>query len=148
MERFRELIFGRGVVSFVGSVIALIAALVAGIVYAVSGGNEFNPDISILVVVLYSLSAAVSLLSLFIRLRELKAIAFFLALAGLLFYVGTQANYLANIFTAIDGSSASASLIIVMVCSVLALIAGIVGFAAYREKKSASAVVAVSERND
>ena len=147
MPKLSDLIFDQRLAGVIASVLTAVLGIVASIVYATTAANEFNPDISPAVIVLFLIVAAVELVSIFLSYKELRAVGICLALAGLVVYAGTQGNYLANILTAIDGSSASPSLIGMFVLSGLILIGSIASFVLLRERDS-FAHVTIQERND
>ena len=117
--------------------IAILVGIVATIVYPLTAANEFNPNISSHLIVMLIVAIVVELASIFIRLKEIKIVAFCLFLYDLIIYGGTQGNYLANLLVSIDGSTPSASLIGMIICLALTLVASLLSFILLREKKKA-----------
>ena len=115
---------------------AIILFIASAIVYPLTGVNEFNPTISTQVVVMLYVVALVELISLFLPIKEVRAIAFFLALYDLILYAGTQGNYLANLIVAIDNHAPSASLVSMLIMLVAAVLCTLVSFIVLREKKA------------
>ncbi len=115
---------------------AILLFIASAIVYPLTGVNEFNPTISTQVVVMLYVAALAELISLFLPIKEVRAIAFFLALYDLILYAGTQGNYLANLIVAIDNHAPSASLVSMLIMLVAAALCTLVSFIALREKKA------------
>ena len=115
-------------------IVAIVIGIALTILYPLAVQNdtaaiEFNPNLEVKLVVMLILATVVEFISLFLDLKEIKAIAFFLFLYDFITYAGTQGNYLANIFTAIDGSTFSSYLIahfvlfgVVLLTSLLSMI--------------------------
>ena len=145
MAKLHDFIFDQGIVGVIGCVLAGLSGIIGGILYATTAANVFNPDISGALVALFVISGVVSFGNLFLRLKEGRAVSIILAILCLIYYGGTQANYLANLFVAIDPTPVTASLVFMFIFSILALLASIVGFIFLREKDS-NTRVSIDER--
>ncbi len=103
-----------------------VFSLIALILYALTGVNEFAPKYSTSLFVATSLALV---LSLFSRVREWKLVrefAYLFALYSFICYIGTQVNYVANLLVAIDGSSLSLGFVFSVVFFFLAFLADLI----------------------
>lgn len=146
MEKLHDFIFDQGIVGVIACVLSGLSCIIGAILYATTAANVFNPDISGPLVALFVITGVIALGNLFLRLKEGRAISIILAILCLIYYAGTQANYLANLFTAIDPTPVTASLVMMFVLTILNLLASIVGFIFLREKNS-QARVSIDERS-
>jgi len=128
--------------------VAIVCGIAAAILYPLTGTNEFNENISTQLVVMNIVAIVVAIAAIFFRFKEVRAAAFFLFFYDLIIYAGTQGNYIANILTAIDGSSASPSLIITIVVYVVAMAASIASMILLREAPAKKAAVEAAPKGE
>lgn len=129
------------------SLICFLFALIGHILYLALGKNEFNRDISLLCVIPGFLAIFLFLLSFVYPLVFVSEFASFLSLFSLISYIGSQANYLANVFTAIDGSSISTSFVFTFLFLLLSfLLSFILLFLGRKEKKSDIRIIYESDK--
>lgn len=112
----------------------IVLEVVALIVYSLTGITDFNETLStpVLVFVIVAIVFAVIALALkafalnrfFHGLFDLLPFAgYLIALLGFIYYVGSQVNYLTNVFVAIDGQAVSVSFVLTFATLLLASIA-------------------------
>lgn len=136
MSKLHDFIFEQGIVGLIGCLLVAVSSILCAIIYPATAANVFNPEIYQPLVILFIVSAVVALVNVCLRLKEGRAVSIILAILCLVYYGGTQANYLANLFTAIDPTPVSASLVLMFVFSFLNLAGAIVSFVCLREKNS------------
>ena len=126
------------------SVISLFAGIlletVGLIVYSQTGVNDFNEKLSTPVLVFAIVAVVFGAILLFLKafvldrllrgsFEILPWVNYLFALLGLVYYIGSQVNYLANVLVSIDGNSISAAFVItlcmLLLSSVAFLVAGI-----------------------
>jgi len=120
MEKVIAYIKGRGVGYWL-MLGASIAILLFAILYPLNGTNEFVVSLSSSLIAISWISFALALLSLVFEFRLLRGCVYLLTLYSLIAFIGTQANYLANVLVSIDGNSFSGDFIFV-------LFFGLIGF--------------------
>ena len=132
-------------VSLYFACLTFLLLIVAVIVYPLTAANEFNPNISVQLIVMLIVAAVVEVASIFLPFKELRAVGFFLVLYDTIIYAGTQGNYLANLLVSIDGSKPSASLIGMLIILVVSIVASLLSFILLREKKASKQPEAAKE---
>lgn len=147
MNKVHDFIFDQGIVGFISCLVAGVLFALGAIIYPATAANVFNPDISVSLVVLFAVSAVLSFANVFLRLKEGRLIAFVLSLLCLIYYIGTQTNYVANIIIGIDGTLPSFSLIMMADIVFFGLVASLLSFILLREKPSLTKVY-VNERSE
>lgn len=125
MNTLKTMLKERGI-SFYFMIASFVFALVTWILYAVTGANEFTPELSgkvlALLIVFTLLTVAVSV----VEVKLAKYATYIFGFWAWLEFIIWNANYLANVFTAIDGESFSAEFILTVVFGALAWIAALV----------------------
>ena len=116
--------------------LAILAGIAAAVIYPLTAANEFNPNISSHLILMLVLAVLAEAASVFFRFKEVKVIAFCLFLYDLVVYGGTQGNYLANLLRQIDGSKPSGSLIGMIACLAVSLLASLLSFILLKEAKA------------
>lgn len=121
MNILKSMIKERGI-SFYFMLASLVFALATLILYAATGVNEFTPKLSekvlALLIVFMLLTVAVSV----IEVKLAKYATYIFGFWAWLEFIIWNVNYLANIFTAIDGTNFSAGFILTVVFGALAWI--------------------------
>lgn len=78
----------------------------------------------------------------------MKIASFLLCLAGFLFYLDSQANYLGKLITSYEGVTASASLIAMFILCGLSLLSSFFGFLFLYESLRKVSRVEIDEKED
>lgn len=126
---------------------AVLLEVIALILYSLTGVNEFNETLSapvLIFAIVAGIHGLLLLLALILALdRYLRAfdalvyLAYILGLLAFVFYIGSQANYLASVFVSIDGTSISAVFVLTVALLLLSSFAFL--FAGIFLKKKAKA---------
>lgn len=119
MNRIKSVRFWLTVLSFICAVVTLI-------LYVTMGKNEFNTELSGKVIAFYCIIIAASVFLCVMEIRYGKFIVYLLGLVAWLEYFVTQINYIANVFTAIDGSTFSVAFIMTVIFGALVWLAALV----------------------
>lgn len=122
-------------------------SVLAVILYICLGKNEFNKELSLLAIVPVLIAALLQIITLFFSFQPLNDIAFLLILYSFISYIGSQANYIANVFTSIDGSKFSAAFILTALLFLLSLIASLVSVFLPKSKSKEEIKVITEKRN-
>ena len=114
------------------------------IVYGLTGKTEFSPDLDSVVFVTGGLAIAFAIASCFYEHKLIRDASFLLALYSFIEFIGTQANYIANLITAIDNSSVSIGFVFSVIFFFLAFVCYLVSVFLTKKKKT-EPVTAVAE---
>ena len=105
---------------------SVLFGIVAVILYICFGKNEFNKDLALSAIIPAIIAFILEIVTFFYTIQPLNDIAFLLVLYSFLSYIGSQANYIANVFTSIDGSTFSSSFIITILFFLISLGAALI----------------------
>lgn len=122
---------GKGFFVMIGS---LGCAIVSLCLYIRYGLTEFNPNYSVWTITAWSVGIGLGALSLAVTVRPVVFVQFLLYLYAMIQFIGSQANYLANIIYNVDGSTLSASFILTVLFSLLTFAAAAVAFALMKKR--------------
>lgn len=116
---------------------AIVIEAAGLIIYSQTGIDEFSSVLSTSVLAFPAVACGLGVLLLFLRLFNLDRflrgltdlipfVAYLIALLGFIYYVGSQANYLANVFVSIDGNSISSVFVLTVGFFLLGFVAFLV----------------------
>lgn len=127
----------------IGAILALILQI---IFYATSGINRFAVSYSSLVFIMSAIAIAIGIVSIIFKHILIEEIMFLFTLYSFIAFIGSQANYLANLFVSIDDSAVSAGFVLTIVFSVIAIGLEIASFFFNKQKKDD--VVIIVDKNE
>ena len=116
--------------------IACLAALVAVIVYVTRNGDVLT-NVTPVVTVLYAAGIVLSILLALKDVKPLEIVPFVLYLAAFMVFMDTEIDFIGNILWATDGNSLDAGFIVIVLCSLAAVICGIIAGCKGIEKEAA-----------
>lgn len=127
--------------------LGILLGILAVILYISFGKNVFNRELSLLAILPAIIGFVLGTITLFIDVQPLNDISFLLILYGFISYIGSQVNYIANVFTSIDGSSFSVPFILTMLFFLLSLVASLISIFLPKEKDRIEVQVTTERRN-
>lgn len=114
---------------FIFNGLSFVFGLIALILYTNNGTTEFNPNLSLNVILGLSLGLAFIVVSLILpKLRITLYLPFLMFLYGFLEYLVSQDTYIANIFVGIDTTGISSTFVMICLFSALSFILPIFTF--------------------
>ncbi len=114
---------------FIFNGLSFVFGLIALILYTTNGTTEFNPNLSLNVILGLSLGLAFIVVSLILpKLRITLYLPFLMFLYGFLEYLVSQDTYIANIFVGIDTTGISSTFVMIFLFSALSFISPIFTF--------------------
>lgn len=114
---------------FIFNGLSFVFGLIALILYTTNGITEFNPNLSLNVILGLSLGLAFIVVSLILpKLRITLYLPFLMFLYGFLEYLVSQDTYIANIFVGIDTTGISSTFVMICLFSALSFILPIFTF--------------------
>lgn len=114
---------------FIFNGLSFVFGLIALILYTTNGITEFNPNLSLNVILGLSLGLAFIVVSLILpKLRITLYLPFLMFLYGFLEYLVSQDTYIANIFAGIDTTGISSTFVMICLFSALSFILPIFTF--------------------
>lgn len=123
-------------VSYSLLILGSIMALVAMIVYLVSGTTVFNPDLNFVVVAFSIIGMALAIVPFFFPGEKLFFYLPYLCyLFAFLEYLVSQATYITNIFVSIDETSVSGSFLSITILYLLSFVSSLLGGIFAKERK-------------
>lgn len=93
----------------IGSILSLILQI---IFYATSGINRFAVSYNSLVFIMSSIAIALGVVSIIFKHILIEEVMFLFTLYSFIAFIGSQANYLANLLVSIDDSTISAGFVL------------------------------------
>lgn len=135
----KKLTARRGV-SFYLSLVALVCAVAALILYITTGVTVFNPKLDGAVIALLAVGIAISVASVVFEYKLIKYVAFIIYLSAWFQYLIIEITYIANIFVSIDGTKFTPAFILtfalMLVMTIVSLVAAILLRDEFTVKKS------------
>lgn len=105
---------------------SIVLTVIAVSLYATMGATTFNPEIDGKVVAVLIVEIVIGAVSLVFQAKLGEYASYLILLYGLVAYISTQVNYIANVFVAIDGETFSAAFLCTLLCLAFGMIAGLV----------------------
>lgn len=125
MEFLKKMFVKRGM-SFWFMLAAFVFSLAVLILYLTTGTNDFTPSLSGRAVALMGIALAGAALFSAFEVKLGKYAVYLIGLWAWLEFIISQANYLANIFVSIDGSTFSAGFLMTLIFGALAWVCSLV----------------------
>ncbi len=101
---------GKGVGYFL-TIPAVILGILSVYLYMKNGVTVFSPELDNGVIAVFWIAVVASAINLFVEWKGFKYLSYLLFLYAFILYIGTQVNYITNVFVSIDGYTFSAGFI-------------------------------------
>ncbi len=125
---------GKGVGYFL-TIPAVILGILCIYLYMQNGVTVFSPDLDNSVIIVFAVATVVSAVNLLVEWKGLKYLSYLLFLYAFILFIGTQVNYITNVFVSIDGYTFSAGFIATVAVMVATVVVQLVAAIMTRKRK-------------